>query len=288
MRGQLKKATTRLGWAVAVAGVVTALPSGAAADEAAGEANFTKLCSACHTVGGGTRVGPDLKDIEQRRKEAWLLKWIPSSQAMVKAGDPDAVAVAKQFNNIAMPDVALSPAEVKDVLAYIRRASSGKPAAPAAPSGPATYDEIQRGRRLFEGSVPLSGGGPACSSCHHVAHDAVIGGGVLAKELTTAHARMGDAGLHAIMSAPPFPVMAQAFTGKALTEAEIRQLTGYLKSVSGHAAYDQPREDSLKLLLGGTGGAALLLGLYAIIWRGRRRGPVNEGVFARQVRGEGP
>lgn len=35
--------------------------------EAAGDQTFNKICIACHTVGEGIRVGPDLKDVHKRR-----------------------------------------------------------------------------------------------------------------------------------------------------------------------------------------------------------------------------
>src|SRR4051794_22190846 len=39
---------------------------------APGEYAFTNHCAACHTIGGGDRVGPDLRGVSERRDHAWL------------------------------------------------------------------------------------------------------------------------------------------------------------------------------------------------------------------------
>ncbi|MBM3435704.1 MAG: cytochrome c, partial [Bacteroidetes bacterium] len=48
-------------------------------------------CTACHTIGKGKLIGPDLKGVNDRHNEAWLLSFIRSSQTMIKNGDPVAV-----------------------------------------------------------------------------------------------------------------------------------------------------------------------------------------------------
>lgn len=79
--------------------------------------NF-KVCSACHTIGKGKLVGPDLKGVTDRHDEAWLIKFIQSSQTVVKSGDAKAVKLFEEYK-IPMPDNALSDDEVKALLKYI-------------------------------------------------------------------------------------------------------------------------------------------------------------------------
>jgi len=81
--------------------------------------NF-KVCAACHTIGEGKKVGPDLKGVNDRHDEAWLIKFIQSSQTMVKSGDKVAVKLFEENNKIPMPDNNLTEQEVKDILAYIK------------------------------------------------------------------------------------------------------------------------------------------------------------------------
>ncbi|MBW2212504.1 MAG: c-type cytochrome [Deltaproteobacteria bacterium] len=51
-----------------------------------GEEIFQSGCNACHTIGGGRLVGPDLLGVSERRTEEWLVKFVQHSQAMVEAG----------------------------------------------------------------------------------------------------------------------------------------------------------------------------------------------------------
>lgn len=85
-----------------------------------GKKIFNEKCVACHTVGGGNKVGPDLKAVGSRYNDAWLMKWIKSSQTLVKQKDPKALALVKKWNNIPMPDPGLNDAQIKDVIAYIK------------------------------------------------------------------------------------------------------------------------------------------------------------------------
>jgi cytochrome c2 len=93
---------------------------------------FKTNCGACHTVGKGKLVGPDLKGVQDRHNEEWLLKWVHSSQTLVKAGDKDAVKVFNDNSQIQMPDQSLSDNDVKAVLTYIK--TGGEPVVAAAPA----------------------------------------------------------------------------------------------------------------------------------------------------------
>ena len=50
---------------------------------------FARKCGSCHTVGKGVRVGPDLKDVLQRRNRAWVERFVKAPSAMLDS-DPDA------------------------------------------------------------------------------------------------------------------------------------------------------------------------------------------------------
>ncbi len=90
---------------------------------AADEANFAQ-CKACHTIGGGKLVGPDLKGINDLREEAWLIKFIQNSTELIASGDALAKQVFEENSNIPMPPHALSDEQVKGILIYI--ANDGK------------------------------------------------------------------------------------------------------------------------------------------------------------------
>lgn len=82
------------------------------------EKNFA-VCKACHTIGGGKLIGPDLKGVTDRHSEEWLIKFIQNSQEMVQAGDPDAVRLFEEYNKIPMPPNDLTPDQIRDLLLYI-------------------------------------------------------------------------------------------------------------------------------------------------------------------------
>ena len=127
-----------------------------------------------------------------------------------------------------MPDQTLTKAEILAVVEYAKTPHVVGAAQPAEPVA-LTEEDIVLGQNLFEGSVRLSNGGPACNSCHDVTNDAVIGGGILAKELTTVFSRLGGPGVRAILCSPPFPVMQEAYEDEPLTESEVKALVGFLQ-----------------------------------------------------------
>lgn len=254
------------------------------ADAQSGEQKFQELCSACHTIGKGTLVGPDLKDVTQRQSEQWLVEFVTSPQKMIASGDPTAVELRKQYP-IVMPDLPLTQAEIRAVLAYIATASgSAAPAAAPVPQRIATPADIRLGQDIFQGHVRLSAGGPSCNSCHDVRNDAVIGGGKLAVELTEVFGRVGASGIQAILGSPPFPVMQAAYRDRGLTEDEIFALTSFLQDADAHQAFQHPRDYGFRLFYSGLAGFVVLMGLFASYGRRRRKHPVFEGIFERQIR----
>ncbi|MEO8604911.1 MAG: cytochrome c, partial [bacterium] len=228
---------------IIVALSVICTPAIAGAQVGTGAEKFNALCAACHTIGGGRRVGPDLQGVYDRRSAEWLLDFVTSPQKMISKGDPVAVQLQQEFG-VMMPDPPYSADEIKEILAYVKAAgAAGQAAAPAAvPERAATAEDVSRGRALFQGHLRFANGGPTCNSCHHVRNDAVIGGGVVARELTTVFGRMGAPGIHAILGAPPFPVMEEAYRGRPLTDYEVFALVAFLQDADQHQALQQPRD----------------------------------------------
>ena len=212
-----------------------------------------------------------------------MVKFVQHSQAMVEAGDPVAVALFEEHNKVTMPDQALTKAEVLAVMEYAKTPHVIGAAQPAEPVA-LTEEDIVLGQDLFEGSVRLSNGGPACNSCHDVTNDAVIGGGILAKELTTVFSRLGGPGVRAILGSPPFPVMQEAYEDDPLTEPEVRALVGFLEQADRDKSLQQPRDYGMGLFASGVVGSGILLGIYSLLWRRRKRKSVNQSIYDRQVK----
>lgn len=272
-------------WAFHVAGLASALVAAAlalapsAVSAQSPEQLFT-VCNACHTVGAGIRVGPDLAGVTERRSEEWLLRFIPSSQGMVRSGDPTANELFTQFHQTVMPDQPLTPDQIRSILAFI---AAGGPQ-DAVYSRPITHADIVRGEGIYQGLIRLENGGPSCNSCHEVRNDAVIGGGVLARELTDVFSRLGGNGVGGILGSPPFPVMERAYADHPLTPDEVHEMVAFLKYADEQHAFQQPRDYGWLLIESGLGVLAVLLVLYGLIWMRRRTRSVNQAIYDRQVR----
>jgi len=89
-----------------------------------GQFVFQNGCSACHTIGEGDKIGPDLLGVTERRQRDWLIRYILVPNEMLAAGDPVATALLKQYKGVRMPNLGLARDEVTDVLAYVAARSS--------------------------------------------------------------------------------------------------------------------------------------------------------------------
>lgn len=256
-----------------------------------GEQVFNTTCFACHTIGGGRLIGPDLAGVHERRSRQWLEDFIKSSQSMIKAGDPEALALFEEFSSMLMPDTAASEAQIRQVISYIASQSSVGAASvdtsenePATPADPAAEEDILAGQEMFQGALRFANAGPACNACHEVRNDAVIGGGILAAELTTVFSRMGEAGVTAILGRAPFPVMQTAYVDHPLTEYEVTALVAFLEYADSEQYNQLPRDYGLGLFASGVVGACILFGLFGFVWRGRKTGSVNQSIYDRQIK----
>jgi len=256
-----------------------------------GEQVFNTTCFACHTIGGGRLIGPDLAGVHEKRSQEWLESFIRSSQAMINAGDAEAVALFEEYNSLLMPDAVASDEEIRQVLIYIEIQSAGAAAnneasadEPVTPPEPASEEDILAGQEMFQGNIRFENSGPACNACHEVRNDAVIGGGILAAELTTVFSRMGGAGVTAILGQAPFPVMQAAYEDRSLTEGEVTALVAFLEYADSEQYNQLPRDYGIGLFASGAVGAGILFVFFGFVWRGRKKGSVNQAIYDRQIR----
>lgn len=95
----------------------SATPSNPAAVK--GKLDFESKCMACHSIGQGKKLGPDLAGVTKRRSNEWLTKWMKSPEKMLET-DGDAKAMLKEYNNIPMPNQNLSDAEIRQYIEYFK------------------------------------------------------------------------------------------------------------------------------------------------------------------------
>jgi len=79
--------------------------------------DFESKCFACHSLGHGKKLGPDLAGVTKHRDDAWLTRWLKSPENMLKT-DEHAKAMLKEYNNIPMPNQNLTDAEIRGYLKY--------------------------------------------------------------------------------------------------------------------------------------------------------------------------
>lgn len=85
---------------------------------------FVRDCGACHTVGQGDRVGPDLLGVTTTRDHQWLVRMIQEPEQLLKENDPLATALFKKYNNVRMPNVSVNNDELNLLLEYFATATA--------------------------------------------------------------------------------------------------------------------------------------------------------------------
>ncbi len=87
-----------------------------------GEQLYRTRCVSCHSLTGNEvagALGPDLLGVSERRKLQWLLTWLQAPDKMLADKDPIALALYKQYNKLAMPNMRLNKEEALSLLDYI-------------------------------------------------------------------------------------------------------------------------------------------------------------------------
>ncbi|MBI2918811.1 MAG: cytochrome c [Chloroflexi bacterium] len=95
-----------------------------------GQAIFRQTCTACHTIGAGKLIGPDLQGVTGRREASWLRVQVQSPSVHQAQNDPVAMANFEKFR-MRMPDLGLTPQQVEAVIAYLQTEETVPLARPA-------------------------------------------------------------------------------------------------------------------------------------------------------------
>ncbi|MEW5754754.1 MAG: SCO family protein [Pseudomonadota bacterium] len=84
-----------------------------------GEYLFQSRCAACHTIGAGEKIGPDLLGVTTRRERAWLARYLREPDKMRAEGDPIATTLREKYKDIPMPNQNMGGADLAAVLSYL-------------------------------------------------------------------------------------------------------------------------------------------------------------------------
>ena len=101
-----------------------------------GQYMFSSHCAACHTIGRGDYLGPDLLGVTNTRERSWLTQFILAPEKMNATGDPIAVALRAKYNQVRMPNLDLNEGDAAALIEYIAEQSRVAPQAThVAPAG---------------------------------------------------------------------------------------------------------------------------------------------------------
>lgn len=89
-----------------------------------GKSIYEAECTACHTIGEGARVGPDLEGLFDRREEDWIKRKIYEPGALRDEGDAITQELIDEYGTPMAP-VGISEEEVDHVMAYLEQFKEG-------------------------------------------------------------------------------------------------------------------------------------------------------------------
>jgi cytochrome c2 len=250
----------------------------AGADADSGKQIFQEKCTACHTVGNGPLVGPDLKGVTARHPREWLEQWIAAPDAMLAKKDPDATALLHQFHDVPMPNLGLSTSDVTAVIAFLDTGTSAAAPAGQAASAPAVKGDPGTGKDLFTGVTRFANGGPPCMACHSVGGIGALGGGQLGPDLTEVVSRYGGAtAVDAFVAGTPTPTMKAVWSQHPLSNEERASVVSFL----AQAAVTQRPAQAIWQLAGLAAlGLVILLTVAGLRWQNRLRFGVRRPMMA--------
>jgi protein SCO1/2 len=85
-----------------------------------GQYLFATRCAACHTIGNGDKVGPDLLGVTSVRDRAWLGRIITEPDKLIEEKDPIATALFKKYREIRMPRLGLPEEDVNTLIEFMK------------------------------------------------------------------------------------------------------------------------------------------------------------------------
>jgi protein SCO1/2 len=86
-----------------------------------GQYLFATQCAACHSIGHGDRIGPDLQGITDVRDAAWVKRFIATPDKVLAEKDALATALFEKYDQVIMPNLRLADADVNALLEFLAK-----------------------------------------------------------------------------------------------------------------------------------------------------------------------
>jgi protein SCO1/2 len=91
-----------------------------------GQYLFGRQCIACHSIGHGEGIGPDLLGVNRVRDRQWLLQIIQKPNELLDGTDPIATALLKKYKGVRMPNTYVADEDAAYILAYIEAQTAAR------------------------------------------------------------------------------------------------------------------------------------------------------------------
>lgn len=98
-------------------------------DQHDGRYLFAKHCAACHSIGHGDRVGPDLQGVATSRDQVWLWRIIQTPEKLIAEKDPLATALFQQYKQVNMPNLRLDNEQTEAIIKFLKTQTAPAPGA---------------------------------------------------------------------------------------------------------------------------------------------------------------
>lgn len=84
-----------------------------------GQYIFATHCAACHSIGYGDKIGPDLLGVTDVRQRPWLARFITEPEKVIAERDAIAVALFEKYKQVHMPNLRLADEDVASLINFL-------------------------------------------------------------------------------------------------------------------------------------------------------------------------
>jgi protein SCO1 len=121
-----------------------------------GQYIFATHCSACHSIGHGDKIGPDLLGVTTVRDRAWLARFIATPDKVLNEKDPIATVLFDKYKQVNMPNLRLGSEDVATLISFLETQTKAH-AVPEESMGDMKMDHSAM--KMDHGAMKMDGGG---------------------------------------------------------------------------------------------------------------------------------